>query len=134
MPSFSEMAAALLAHQRRDATDCSRNYLCPADHRIQTFLYDYLQDAPAGEAAGADLRARSPRPGARALAAADARRFRLRTSSTRIACKQGVLHNPKSDRRTTQGIFHVAEGGLPDARRQDGGAEAASSARCCSSR
>ena len=27
--------------------------------------------------------------------------------------KQGVLHNPRSDRRTTQGIFHVAEGGLP---------------------
>lgn len=27
--------------------------------------------------------------------------------------RQGVLHNPKSDRRTTQGIFHVAEGGLP---------------------
>jgi hypothetical protein len=27
--------------------------------------------------------------------------------------RQGVLHNPKSDRRTTLGIFHVAEGGLP---------------------
>src|SRR5208282_5323507 len=27
--------------------------------------------------------------------------------------RQGVLHNPKSDRRTTEGIFHVAEGGLP---------------------
>ena len=27
--------------------------------------------------------------------------------------KQGVLHNPKSDRRTTKGIFHIAEGGLP---------------------
>ena len=26
---------------------------------------------------------------------------------------QGVLHNPKSDRRTTQGVFHIAEGGLP---------------------
>src|SRR5258707_15545092 len=26
---------------------------------------------------------------------------------------QGVLHNPKSDRRTTKGIFHVVEGGLP---------------------
>ncbi len=26
---------------------------------------------------------------------------------------QGVLHNPRSDRRTTEGIFHVAEGGLP---------------------
>ncbi len=24
-----------------------------------------------------------------------------------------MLHNPNSDRRTTQGIFHVAEGGLP---------------------
>jgi hypothetical protein len=26
---------------------------------------------------------------------------------------QGVLHNPKSDRRTTQGVFHIVEGGLP---------------------
>jgi hypothetical protein len=27
--------------------------------------------------------------------------------------RNGVLHNPRSDRRTTQGTFHVAEGGLP---------------------
>ncbi len=27
--------------------------------------------------------------------------------------KQGVLHNPKNDRRTTKGVFHVVEGGLP---------------------
>jgi hypothetical protein len=27
--------------------------------------------------------------------------------------RQGVLHNPASDRRTTQGVFHVTEGGLP---------------------
>src|SRR5690606_19539941 len=27
--------------------------------------------------------------------------------------KQGVLHNPASDRRTTAGVFHVADGGLP---------------------
>ena len=32
-------------------------------------------------------------------------------SSYRLA--NGVLHNPKADRRTTQGTFHVAEGGLP---------------------
>ena len=31
--------------------------------------------------------------------------------SYRVA--QGVLHNPKSDRRTTQGLFHIVEGGLP---------------------
>nr|WP_175414958.1 hypothetical protein [Nibricoccus aquaticus] len=27
--------------------------------------------------------------------------------------RQGVLHNPANDRRTTQGVFHIAEGGLP---------------------
>jgi hypothetical protein len=27
--------------------------------------------------------------------------------------RNGVLHNPASDRRTTQGVFHIAEGGLP---------------------
>lgn len=26
---------------------------------------------------------------------------------------QGILHNPKNDRRTTKGVFHVTEGGLP---------------------
>ena len=26
---------------------------------------------------------------------------------------QGVLHNPKHDRRTTHGVFHIAKGGLP---------------------
>ena len=32
-------------------------------------------------------------------------------SSYRV--KNGVLHNPRHDRRTTSGTFHVAEGGLP---------------------
>lgn len=32
-------------------------------------------------------------------------------SSYRV--KQGVLHNPASDRRTTKGSFHIAAGGLP---------------------
>ena len=27
--------------------------------------------------------------------------------------QQGVLHNPKHDRRTTSGVFHIAEGGFP---------------------
>ena len=26
---------------------------------------------------------------------------------------QGVLHNPQNDKRTTQGLFHIAEGGFP---------------------
>jgi hypothetical protein len=32
---------------------------------------------------------------------------------TSYRVRNGVLHNPKSDRRTTQGTFHVTEGGLP---------------------
>ena len=32
-------------------------------------------------------------------------------TSYRVA--QGVLHNPKNDKRTTAGVFHVTEGGLP---------------------
>jgi hypothetical protein len=35
--------------------------------------------------------------------------FNDQVSSYRL--RQGVLHNPKSDRRTTKGVFHVAEGG-----------------------
>ncbi len=31
---------------------------------------------------------------------------------TSYRIKQGVLNNPKSDRRTTEGSFHIAEGGL----------------------
>jgi hypothetical protein len=35
------------------------------------------------------------------------------TYVTSYRVKQGVLHNPKNDRRTTKGVFHIAEGGLP---------------------
>ena len=31
-------------------------------------------------------------------------------------CLNGVLNNPKADRRTTAGTFHVAEGGLQSLR------------------
>ncbi len=43
-------------------------------------------------------------PGEDSLTSPYVRSYRIR---------QGILHNPKSDRRTTKGIFHIAEGGLP---------------------
>ncbi|HET9127121.1 MAG TPA: hypothetical protein VFN73_03505 [Propionibacteriaceae bacterium] len=86
---------------------------CAADHRIQTFLDDYLADAP--------VRPQLPRhtlvldrPGlARELSLPrDADEFASDlVSSYRLA--NGVLHNPANDRRTTAGVFHIAEGGLP---------------------
>ena len=86
---------------------------CAADQRIQTFLDSYLE--------GAAVTPRLPRstfvldqPGlARALSLpVDSTSF---TSDYVESYKVlgGVLHNPRNDRRTTAGVFHVAEGGLP---------------------
>ena len=86
---------------------------CAADQRIQTFLDSYLE--------GAAVAPRLPRstfvldqPGlARALSLpVDSTSF---TSDYVESYKVlgGVLHNPRNDRRTTAGVFHVAEGGLP---------------------
>ena len=108
--AFRDVMSPLVA-QYREKERLLGGYLCPADHRIQTFLYDYLQDLPAGKL---PLRTFTlDRPGlARVLSLpVDSDEFVSELiSSYRV--KQGVLHNPRSDRRTTQGIFHVAEDGL----------------------
>jgi phosphoenolpyruvate carboxykinase (diphosphate) len=89
--------------------------LCPVDLRIQSFLDSYLEDTlPTG---APRLPARTfglDRPGiARILSLpADSDTFKS-PYLTSFRTEQGVLHNPISDRRTTQGVFHIAEGGLP---------------------
>src|SRR5258708_3849320 len=107
----TDVASALVARYRETERLLS-NYLSPVDQRIQTFLFDYLQDVPV---------ARLPLQTLVLDRSGLARMLSLPwggdefvsdiVSSYRV--KQGVLHNPKSDRRTTQGIFHVTEGGLP---------------------
>jgi phosphoenolpyruvate carboxykinase (diphosphate) len=90
-------------------------YRCPADQRIQDFLNDYLKR----NGVNADIRL----PGvtfnlnesgiARELSLpfdSDTYKSDLVESYRLI---QGVLHNPKNDRRTTSGVFHIVEGGLP---------------------
>jgi hypothetical protein len=94
------------------------DYLCPIDSRIQAYLDRVFA---AGGCNGQDLTLRLPsasllldRPGlARELSLpVDGNYFASEyVQSYRVS--QGVLHNPKSDRRTTKGTFHVAEGGLP---------------------
>ena len=108
---FAEIAAAM-AGQSREKDRLLGHYLCPADHRIQTFLFDYLQNVPVTK-----LPTRTfvlDRPGLARILSLPLDRDEFHSdiiSSYRVA--QGVLHNPRSDRRTTQGIFHVTEGGLP---------------------
>ena len=109
---FTEMLGTLLRRAQETARLLS-NYLCPADNRIQTFLYDYLQDAVAVPKLPTSTFALD-RPGlARALSLPPYSDDFSSEIIQSYRVKQGVLHNPKSDRRTTKGIFHVTEGGLP---------------------
>src|SRR3984885_15077395 len=91
------------------------NRLCPADTRVQSFLDSYLRDVrPNGsERLPANSLVLDREGMARIMslpASADVFSSPC-LKSYRVA--QGVLHNPKSDKRTTQGLFHIAEGGLP---------------------
>ena len=108
---FTEIVSAMAA-QSREKDRLLGQHLCPADQRIQTFLYDYLQDVPVPK-----LPARTftlDRAGlARVLSLPVDRDDFSSDIINSYRVKQGVLHNPKSDRRTTAGIFHVTEGGLP---------------------
>jgi phosphoenolpyruvate carboxykinase (diphosphate) len=107
---FEEMSS-LLAHQH-EINRLLADYLCPADKRIQSFLYNFLEDAPLVK-----LPTRTfvlDRYGlARVLSLPPVRPFFASEIVNSYRVRQGVLHNPKSDRRTTEGIFHIAEGGLP---------------------
>lgn len=108
---FSEIALSLVA-QYREKERLLATHVCPVDQRIQTFLYDYLQDVPVTRLPSRTLVL--DRPGmARELSLPLDRDEFTSSILSSYRTKQGVLHNPKSDRRTTQGIFHVTEGGLP---------------------
>ncbi len=111
---FIDIAHDLLASYR-EKNRLLASYHCPVDRRVQDFLNRYLNDLEL------DPIPRLPcqsfildRHGlARELSVPmDSDVFRSDiVASYRTA--QGVLHNPASDRRTTEGSFHVTEGGLP---------------------
>jgi hypothetical protein len=113
-PAFLEIAGPLLRNYHRK-DQLLGNQLCPADTRVQSFLDTYLRDVcPDGAARLPVNTFVLDREGmARIMslpASADAFSSPC-LQSFRVA--QGVLHNPKSDKRTTQGLFHIADGGLP---------------------
>jgi len=103
---------AMVVAQYREKERLLASHLCPADQRIQTFLYDYLQDVPVPKLPARTFTLDCPGMARVLSLPVDKDEFSSEIiNSYRV--KQGVLHNPKSDRRTTAGIFHVAEGGLP---------------------
>lgn len=112
-----------LSERRRGIVDAFRararllaSVRCPADSRIESFLCRHLADlkldfSPTLPAAGIVLFQHGI---ARELSVPRGPGHRFESpllKSYRV--RNGVLHNPKADRRTTAGTFHVAEGGLP---------------------
>src|SRR5512147_2636815 len=99
----------------REQTRLLSEHLCPVDRRIQRYIDSLL--AAAGLPGPVRLPSETlilDRYGlARELSLPiDAESWHNElVSSYRL--DNGVLHNPVNDRRTTQGVFHVAEGGLP---------------------
>src|SRR5260370_8473651 len=90
-------------------------WLCASDSRMQDFLDAYLSDVCAqGDArlpANAFVLAREGMAGVLSLPVTSDSFSSPYLDSYRLP--QGVLHNPRSDKRTTQGLFHIAEGGFP---------------------
>lgn len=107
---LSEPLVSLVA-QFRQKERLLANHICPADQRIQTFLFDYFQDIPVPRLPAHTFVLDQPGM-ARVLSLPVDRDEFASSILSSYRVRQGVLHNPRSDRRTTQGIFHVAEGGL----------------------
>ncbi|MDR2907749.1 MAG: hypothetical protein LBU91_07165 [Bacteroidales bacterium] len=100
----------------RERTRNFKDTLCPADTRIQNFLQTYF--ASTGLPASA---LKLPNQTLCLDFYGIARELSLPMEANEYdseylksyRVKQGILHNPRNDRRTTKGVFHVAEGGMP---------------------
>lgn len=90
-------------------------YRCPADQRIQDFLKGYFKRN------GIDIDIKLPGETFTLNEPGLARELSLPLMGNKYKSdliesyrvQQGVLHNPANDRRTTSGVFHIVEGGLP---------------------
>lgn len=109
------LASGLLANYQEKTRRLGKTQRCPIDERIESFLNQHFSDLNLEEEL--ELPGKSlilDRHGvARSLSLpADGDHYKTDLiESYRV--RNGVLHNPAADRRTTKGTFHVVEGGLP---------------------
>ncbi|MDQ6992781.1 MAG: hypothetical protein Q9M31_04850 [Mariprofundus sp.] len=112
--SYLEIADSLLKRYARQRRLLSA-YRCPADQRIQNFLNSYLAENDVDqsiELPGTTFIVDKPGMAREVSLPLNGNYFHSDlVDSYRLI--QGVLHNPKNDRRTTKGVFHIAAGGLP---------------------
>ena len=112
-----EMAAfsAGILESLREKNHLLAEYRAPIDERIERYLNDHFASVIGDRTLRLPSRSLTlDRHGmARALSLPiDGHEFKNELLSS-YRCLNGVLNNPKADRRTTAGTFHVAEGGLP---------------------
>jgi hypothetical protein len=110
-----DLASGLLANMREQTRLGNGEHRCPADRRIEAYLNRHFQDLPGVP--------QFRLPGNTLILDRHgiARELSLPADKDEWSCefgtsyrvRNGVLHNPRADRRTTKGTFHVVEGGLP---------------------
>lgn len=110
------LAGGLLANFQEKTRLLASKQRCPVDTRIERYLNTHFSDI-LDPADSIQLPGRSlilDRHGiARKLSIpADSDTF-VSEYVNSYKVRNGVLHNPRADRRTTVGTFHVVEGGLP---------------------
>lgn len=109
---FRDLTDSLLARHRETERLLS-DYQAPVDWRIQQFLDEYLHETGLAVRLPGQTFVLDRHGIARALSLPPDRDEFVSDIVSSYRVRQGVLHNPAKDRRTTAGVFHVAEGGLP---------------------
>lgn len=113
-PDVAELAAQQRG-RRRSLGPALRDHRCPVDRRIEAFLAGYFRGVDGAEAL------RVPGQTVTLDRHGFARTLSLPANGERIeneyvqsvGLHNGVVHNPRNDKRTTAGTFHVVEDGLP---------------------
>jgi len=104
-----------LVQNYREKVRLLSSHLCPPDRRIQDFLASHFADVKLN--GPIELPRNTLTLDRHGLARELSLPLNKNTLETEIGSsyrvEQGVLHNPKNDKRTTKGVFHIAEGGLP---------------------
>ncbi|MCZ6674268.1 MAG: hypothetical protein O7C75_15170 [Verrucomicrobia bacterium] len=113
---FLQLAESLLA-SFVEKHRLLKHHLCPVDARIHEFLNAYLgvHAKEVGEQTfvpGSSLVVERHGLARMLSLPPDADSFKSDIIES-YRTVNGVLHNPKNDRRTTKGVFHIVEGGLP---------------------
>jgi phosphoenolpyruvate carboxykinase (diphosphate) len=111
---FLDIAHDLIASYQ-EKSRLLADHLCPPDERIQQFLNNYLENVPGAPEIQLPVKTfiLDHHGIARMLSLPPNKDAYISPLIHSYRVKQGVLHNPKNDRRTTKGVFHVVEGGLP---------------------